>query len=201
MTGLSTNTCIMVQTFSNAGYSATTRYTGSCVTSISQSHTLFSNLASFATSANMLYTDMVTGTNGLDDTSGPGTEGTTLFTKLNNSATNWSALQSLMANQWAFVNALDVKSTTVKNCTILQQDMVIFSDSVCWSFGKWFVWQSIFFSAIGPIILMMSILMCGSMRCPLDTNVEKKYNVVYPMGQPVMSHPQDNQGYGKPNMN
>jgi Fe-S cluster biosynthesis and repair protein YggX len=145
---------------------------------------------------------MVTGTNGLDSTNGPGTEGTTLFNKLNSSASHWSALQTLMVNQWAFVNALDVKSTTVKNCTIFQQDMVIFSDSVCWSFGKWFVWQSIFFAAIGPIMVTMSILMCASMRCPLDTNVEEKYNDVdYPMGQPVTSQQQENQGYGKPNMN
>jgi Fe-S cluster biosynthesis and repair protein YggX len=191
-----------VQTFKAAGFSATNRYATSCVTSKTASQTLYANLNTFLTSADDLYVKMVDGTDGLDTSNGPGTRGTTLFTKLSSSATHWRAIQTLMANQWAFVNALDVKSTSVKNCTIFQQDMVIFSDSVCWSFGKWFVWQSIFFSAIGPIMLMMSILMCGSMRCPLDTNVEKKYkDVDYPMGQPVISQPQENQGYGNPNMN
>jgi Fe-S cluster biosynthesis and repair protein YggX len=192
----------MVQTFSNDSHTAAARYGTSCVTSTSQPQELYNNLDLFTKSADSLYVKMVTGTGGLDTSIGPGDEGTLLFDKLSNSATHWSTLQTLMANQWAFVNALDVKTTTVKNCTIFQQDMVIFSDSVCWSFGKWFVWQSIFFSAIGPIMLMMSILMCGSMRCPLDTNVEKKYkDVDYPMGQPVMSQPQENQGYGNPNMN
>ena len=201
-TGLSTNTCILVQTFVAANFDLTTRYSGSCVTSISSSQTLYTNLSSFLTEANTLYGDLVSATNGLDGSSGPGTEGTTLFTKLSNSATHWSSLQTLMANQWAFVNALDVKSTSVKNCTILQQDMVIFSDSVCWSFGKWFVWQSIFFAAIGPIMLMMSILMCGSMRCPLSTNEEKYKDVDYNHpGQPVTSQPNENPAYGKPNMN
>jgi hypothetical protein len=167
-----------------------------------QSQDLYTNLSSFLASANTLYGNMMSGTVGLDTSNGPETEGTTLMTKLSNSAPDWSSLQALMANQWAFVNALDVKTTSVKNCTILQQDMVIFSDSVCWSFGKWFVWQSIFFAAIGPIMLMMSILMCGSMRCPLSTNDEKYKDVDYNNpGQPVMSQPNENPGYGKANMN
>jgi len=186
-TGLTGKTCIVVQTFVGAGYTANGRYAGSCVTNISTVQTYLTNLNGFSTSADSLYTSMVSGVNGLDSGTGPATSSDTLLTKLTDSATHWGSLETLLTNQWAFIKALDNKSSGLKNCTILNQDMVIFSDSVCWSFGKWFVYQSIFFAAIGPIMLMMSILMCGSMRCPLDTSPKKKYiDVDYP-GKPIMS--------------
>ena len=75
--------------------------------------------------------------------------------------------------------------------------MQIFSEAVCWSFGKWYIWQSIFFAAVGPLMLIMSIFMCGSLRCPLDRSSEGKYDT---WGRDIVNQPGEkyieNENYG-----
>jgi len=89
------------------------------------------------------------------------------LTKFKDGSGDYTSLAALLPDYLAYINAFNAKSTGIKSCSIFRQDMLIFSNSICFDFVEKNVIQSVWLSFLGPFVFIMSIAMCASIRCPL----------------------------------
>jgi len=102
--------CIQVQAFKNAGYTATNRYTGGCMSSsnIATANTYVDNLNTFATAANTLYTNQRTT---LAASGGSKGAGEALLTKFNTRITDYTQLNSDYSTYVSYIDGFQTKGT------------------------------------------------------------------------------------------
>jgi len=164
--------CISVTTFSDAGFTGTGRYTGSCLSSsnISQANTYITNLNTFATAANTLYDNQKTT---LSSASGSKYEGDALLTKYSNQVADYTALSSNFSTYYAYINAFQNRSTDLSSCAFFRTDMLIFTNTICFSTVKKFGQQTIWLAMMGPTLCLMAMCMFASIRCPLQKEEDK----------------------------
>jgi len=102
--------CIVVQTFKAAGFTATNRYTGGCMSSanIATANTYVNNLYTFYQSANTLYTNE---RSTLSAASGSKYEGEAMLTKFYNQISDYNTLAADFSSYYNYINAFDNTST------------------------------------------------------------------------------------------
>lgn len=171
--------CIGIQEFINAGYTLSTRYAGTCcAASAAAAQTKATNLNNFMTDYQTLITNMkgTTGVagNGLDSTTGANSLSKDLMTTMAAQAAHYVNIKATMPKFLGMVEAFSGGIMGFMNCTIIRKDLVIFSEAICHRFTYYMTWQSIFFSFMGPLMTLMSVCMCASMRCPLKDEEQLK---------------------------
>jgi len=114
--------CISVSTFRAAGYTASNRYSGGCISSsnIIVANGYVNNLYTFYTSANTLYTNM---RSTLASASGSKYEGEALLTKFSTNLSNYQTINTDFATYYTYIAGFQNGSTDLKSCTIFRTDM------------------------------------------------------------------------------
>jgi len=176
--------CIVVQTFKAAGFTATNRYTGGCMSSsnITAANTNVNNLYTFYQSANTLYTNQRTT---LNSASGSKVEGEAMLTKFFNQIADYNTLATDFSTYYSFINAFSNTSTALKSCQFFRDDMLIFSNTICFKTVSAFADQTIWIVLMGPTMCLMSICMFAAIRCPFkkkedDNKTQPQNNYVAP---------------------
>jgi len=100
--------CIQVQAFKTAGFTATARYTGGCIsaTNIATVNTNVDNLNTFATAATTLYTNQ---RSTLAAASGSKGAAEALLTKFHTQITDYTQLSTDYATYVAYIDAFQTK--------------------------------------------------------------------------------------------
>jgi len=183
--------CIQVQAFKTAGYTATNRYTGGCMTTanIASANTYVDNLNTFATAANTLYDNQK---NTLDGASGSKGAADALLLKYSNQVSDYTALNTDFSTYMNYINAFNNRGTDLKSCAFFRTDMLIFSNTICFKTVHEFGQQTIWLALLGPSLCLMAICMFAAIRCPLQKD-EGKTGHMSPQAQQYYQ-PQNQQG-------
>jgi hypothetical protein len=72
-----------------------------------------------------------------------------------------------------YANKYTNKTDALNNCTLMKENMYLFSQNICYSFGWDFAWASIWLGMLGPVTLAMVVLVWGTMRCTLWLTIDE----------------------------
>jgi len=108
----------------------------------------------------------------LNSSGGAKYEGEAVLTKFYNQMSDYSVLITDFASYYNYINGFQNHSTALKSCSWFRQDMLIFSNTVCFETVSKFADQTIWIAMMGPSMCLMSICMFAAIRCPLHKDKE-----------------------------
>lgn len=168
--------CINAITFYTTGqsnsFTATTRYTNTCVSASDQS--AITKVVNDQNTFNTAYSsmlDQMAGTsgsagNGIDNTSQTGAQISATISKINATKADLATLTAQIQTSYNYVVSFPGSVKSMINCKFLRTDMVIISNSTCYAFVFAFNDFAKSLAWVGPFFFIMSLLMCFSVRCP-----------------------------------
>lgn len=174
--------CIHFKTFYDYGviniHSIEDRYTGTCADN-NTLNGLLNNLILFYSEyeAEILKMTGESGTEGLSSTNQIGYQFKETISKVKASTTDLEAYIDAIKNAYGFITEFQGNAAGFVNCRFLRRDMVVISNTLCYSFVfalDDFTQQLIL---IGPQFWLVSFFMCMTIRCPL---LKKDQNKVKP---------------------
>jgi len=179
--------CIIIKDFEAYGYKPVNRYnySGLCMSilNVASTNTMVMNLGTFYYSAKALYTLQ---RNTLSQASGSKYEADAMLTKFSNKIADYNTLNTDFSTYYTFINSFQNTTTALKSCKFFRDDMLIFSNTVCFKTVSAFVDQTVWIACMGPFMCLMSICMFAAIRCPFRKS--------QPKGEAYYEPPQEGQG-------
>merc|ERR1711977_460335 len=123
---------------------------------ISNANNWGTHLNSFANAATNLYTGQ---RSALNTANGSKFEGEAMLTKFYNQITDYNQLNTDYSSYAAYINGFQNKGTDLKSCQFLRNDMLIFSNTICFKTVSAFADQTLWICLMGPSLCLMAICM------------------------------------------
>merc|ERR1712183_629314 len=95
-------------------------------------------------------------------------EGAAMLTKFYNQISDYNTLATDFSTYYSYINAFDNTSTALASCAFFRDDMLIFSNTICFKTVSAFTDQTFWIVLMGPTMCLMSICMFAAIRCPFQ---------------------------------
>merc|ERR1712224_998043 len=79
----------------------------------------------------------------------------------------------------SYINGFAAKANGVKTCSFFRDDMLIFSNTICFKTISAFADQVKWLCLMGPFLCLMAICMFAAIRCPFEKDEDDKKTKPY----------------------